>query len=106
MDAGRSELSLVHAVRRAEAADHPRRRRRRRRRRPASRACRPGHPEGYLEGFANIYSEVARAIKAKRARKKLDKDVTFPGIADGVAGMAFIEACVKSSQKNGKWMKL
>lgn len=66
----------------------------------------PGHPEGYLEGFANVYTEVARAIKAKRAGKKRDKDVAFPGIADGVAGMAFIEACVKSSEKNGKWTKL
>ncbi|MDP3316864.1 MAG: Gfo/Idh/MocA family oxidoreductase [Devosia sp.] len=65
-----------------------------------------GHPEGYLEGFANIYTEAARAIKAKRAGKKLDKDVQFPGIADAVAGMAFIEACVKSSLKNGKWTKL
>ena len=66
----------------------------------------PGHPEGYLEGFANVYTEVARAIKAKRAGKKADKDVAFPGIADGVAGMAFIEACVTSSGKNGKWTKL
>jgi predicted dehydrogenase len=66
----------------------------------------PGHPEGYLEGFANVYTEVARAIKAKRAGRKPEKDVAFPGIADGVAGMAFIEACVKSSEKNGKWTKL
>ena len=66
----------------------------------------PGHPEGYLEGFANIYSEVARAITAKRQGRKPDKDVAFPGIADGLAGMAFIEACVKSSAKNGRWMKL
>jgi predicted dehydrogenase len=66
----------------------------------------PGHPEGYLEGFANIYTEAARAIIAARAGKKPDKDVTFPGIADGVAGMAFIEACVKSSAKNGKWTKV
>ena len=66
----------------------------------------PGHPEGDLEGFANVYTEVARAIKAKRAGKKADKDVAFPGIADGVAGMAFIEACVASSGKNGKWTKL
>ncbi len=64
-----------------------------------------GHPEGYLEGFANIYTEVARAVEAKRAGKKLDKDVDFPGIEDGVKGMAFIEACVKSSAKNGKWTK-
>ena len=66
----------------------------------------PGHPEGYLEGFANIYTEVARAIRAKRSGKKPDKDVQFPGIEDGVAGMAFIEACVKSSAKNGKWTKV
>jgi predicted dehydrogenase len=65
-----------------------------------------GHPEGYLEGFANIYTEVARAIEAKRAGKKLDRDVDFPGIEDGVAGMAFIEACVNSSKKNGKWTKV
>lgn len=65
-----------------------------------------GHPEGYLESFANIYSEVARAIKARRSGKKLDKEVTFPGIADGVAGMAFIEACVRSSAKNSRWIRI
>ncbi len=65
-----------------------------------------GHPEGYLEGFANIYSEVAQAIKASRAGKKPPKDVSFPGIVDGVQGMAFIEACVKSSAKNARWVKV
>ncbi len=66
----------------------------------------PGHPEGYLEGFANIYTEVAHTIKAARSGKKPPKGVQFPGIADGVAGMAFIEACVKSSKANGKWVKV
>jgi predicted dehydrogenase len=66
----------------------------------------PGHPEGYLEGFANIYSEAARAIIARRSGRKPDKEVMFPGIEDGVAGMAFIEACKKSSAKNGKWTKV
>jgi predicted dehydrogenase len=66
----------------------------------------PGHPEGYLEGFANIYTEASRAIRAARAGKKLDKDVQFPGIKDGVDGMAFIEACVKSSKANAKWTRL
>ena len=66
----------------------------------------PGHPEGYLEGFANIYTEAARAIIARRSNKKPDKDVNFHGIEDGVAGMAFIEACKKSSAKNGKWTKV
>jgi predicted dehydrogenase len=65
-----------------------------------------GHPEGYLEGFANIYTEVAQAIFAARSGKKPAKEVSFPGIQDGVDGMAFIEACVKSSKANAKWVKL
>jgi predicted dehydrogenase len=66
----------------------------------------PGHPEGYLEGFANIYTEVARAIKAKRqGRKNWEKSVQFPGLDDGARGVAFIEAAVKSSKANGRWMK-
>ena len=64
----------------------------------------PGHPEGYLEGFANIYTEIARAIKAARTGEKLDPEVLFPGIDDGIAGMAFIEAAVKSSKKGGVWV--
>lgn len=66
----------------------------------------PGHPEGYLEGFANIYTEIARAIHAVNAGKKVPREVLFPGIADGLAGMAFVEACVKSSAANGRWTKL
>ena len=66
----------------------------------------PGHPEGYLEGFANIYSEAAAAIKAARSGKKPPKGVHFPTIDDGVKGLAFVEAAVKSSKANGKWVKL
>jgi predicted dehydrogenase len=67
----------------------------------------PGHPEGYLEGFANIYAEAARAIRAARRKGgKVPKDVIFPTVEDGVEGVAFIEACVKSSKKNGAWTKL
>ena len=66
----------------------------------------PGHPEGYLEGFANVYSEVALAIKAARAGKKAPKGVHVPTIDDGVKGLAFIEAAVKSSKANGAWVKL
>ena len=73
----------------------------------AARATRipPGHPEGYLEGFANIYTEVAHAIRAAQGGKKPDKAVHFPTIEDGVKGLAFIEAAVKSSKANGKWTK-
>ncbi|TNB48813.1 Gfo/Idh/MocA family oxidoreductase [Martelella lutilitoris] len=64
-----------------------------------------GHPEGYLEGFANIYTEAALAIKAFRDGKTAD-DVVYPTIEDGVIGLAFIEACVASSKADGKWVGL
>jgi predicted dehydrogenase len=75
----------------------------------ASRVTRvpSGHPEGYLEGFANIYQEAARAIRAARKKGgKPPKDVIYPTIEDGVEGVAFVEACVKSSKKNAAWTKL
>lgn len=67
-----------------------------------------GHPEGYLEGFANLYTEIAAAIRAARPGKKqrLDKAVTFPTIDDGIKGMVFIETALKSSAKDGRWTKL
>jgi predicted dehydrogenase len=65
-----------------------------------------GHPEGYLEGFANIYSEIARAIHAARTGAKLDPAVMFPTVEDGLKGMEFIEAAVKSSAKGGVWVKV
>ena len=65
-----------------------------------------GHPEGYLEGFANIYAEAARAIIARRDGTALDKAVTFPGLKEGLEGVAFVDACVRSSGKNAAWTKL
>jgi hypothetical protein len=65
-----------------------------------------GHPEGYLEGFATVYNEVAQAIRAHRDGKPVDPAAVFPTIDDGIAGMAFIEAAVKSSAKGGAWVKL
>jgi predicted dehydrogenase len=66
----------------------------------------PGHPEGYLEGFANIYAEVARAIIARRDGAKLDPAVTFPGLKEGLEGVAFVDACVRSSKRNAAWVGL
>lgn len=68
-----------------------------------------GHPEGYLEAFANLYKHFAVAVKNERG-KALEpgiKEISYvPGIEDGVAGMAFIEAVVKSSNENGRWVKI
>ena len=69
----------------------------------------PAHPEGYLEAFANIYKNFASAIRARQAGQKLAKDDPandYPKISDGVRGMAFIEAVVKSSKANSAWTKL
>lgn len=66
----------------------------------------PGHPEGYLEGFANIYAEAARAIRAHKAGEKVPDGVLYPTLADGLAGMRFVEACVQSSRRNAGWVNL
>ncbi len=66
----------------------------------------PGHPEGYLEGFANIYAEAARAITARRDGTPLDPHTTFPGLKEGLEGVAFVDACVRSSARNAAWVML
>jgi predicted dehydrogenase len=64
-----------------------------------------GHPEGYLEAFANIYREAYRAIAAEVEGKKIPRALDFPDIEDGVEGMAFIEAAVRSSRLGARWVK-
>jgi hypothetical protein len=65
-----------------------------------------GHPEGYLEAFANLYSEAAATINAKKAGKPVDARVVYPTVHDGVKGVAFVAACVASSRRNGAWVKV
>ena len=66
-----------------------------------------GHPEAFLEAFANNYCNFADTIRAKMERKKADPlALDFPGVKDGVRGMKFIEAVVKSSGKGAKWVKI
>ena len=66
----------------------------------------PGHPEGYLEGFANIYSEAAEAIIAHKAGQPLPADVIYPTVYDGLEGVRFVDACVRSSGRNAAWVQL
>jgi len=68
-----------------------------------------GHPEGFLEAFANLYKNFANHIRAVQAGRKLAADdpaLDYPKIGDAVRGMAFIEAVVKSSAKNARWTRL
>ena len=62
-----------------------------------------GHPEGYLEAFANIYASFAQAIHAYKPGKRHEVLYDFPSVDDGVRGMAFIDAAVKSSRLGQKW---
>ena len=62
-----------------------------------------GHPEGYLEAFANIYRNFAMHIQAKLAGKEQDELYDYPSVSDGVRGMQFIYKVVESSKKN-RWI--
>ena len=64
-----------------------------------------GHPEGYAAGFANIYRNFADAIRARdEGRKPTDLELDFPGVREGVRGMRFISAVVKSSRSGNVWV--
>ena len=63
-----------------------------------------GHPEGYLEAFAQIYSDAADVIQNKKNKEELLK--MLPNIDDGLHIMKFINATVDSSNNNSKWINL
>jgi len=65
-----------------------------------------GHPEGYFEAFANIYSTYLGAVAKKKAGLPLTReDLDFPDVKDGLRGTAFIEKCVESSKLGSQWVK-
>lgn len=64
-----------------------------------------GHPEGFLEAFATLYDDAAAAIRAHRRGAESPVLATLPGLADGMEGMAFIDACLRSSQRNAAWVE-
>jgi predicted dehydrogenase len=72
----------------------------------ATHNCRTpgGHPEGYLEAFGNLYRNFALTLSAKLNNEEPHKEwLDFPGIEDGIRGMAFIDNVVASSQSDKKW---
>lgn len=65
----------------------------------------PGHPEGYLEAFANLYRNFALCVKAKLAGETpLPEWLDFPGVEDGVRGMNFVEKVIASGNSSEKWI--
>jgi predicted dehydrogenase len=75
----------------------------------AKDSCRipSGHPEGYLEAFANVYVAAYGDIAKKQAGQTVDnRNSLYPNVADGVDGMNFITQCVASSQQDGAWQSL
>jgi len=64
-----------------------------------------GHPEGFLEAFANIYLGFVKAVKAFQLGNS-NSHFDFPTIQDGVRGMQFIEKVVESSRSNIKWINM
>jgi predicted dehydrogenase len=64
-----------------------------------------GHPEGYLEGFANIYLGAAEAIRAAQAGRRAEVLDLLPGIDAGMTGMRFIAAAIRSSKANAAWVE-
>jgi len=66
-----------------------------------------GHPEGYLEAFANLYMNFGRAVRDYKPGKKINSvKYDFPDVEDGVKGMAFVDTVIKSSKSNAKWTKV
>ncbi|TFI56575.1 Gfo/Idh/MocA family oxidoreductase [Sphingomonas parva] len=60
-----------------------------------------GHPEGYLEAFANIYHDFAEAVRGRAPQRPV-----YAGLHDGIAGMRFIQAAYDSSARGGEWVDL
>jgi predicted dehydrogenase len=76
---------------------------------PAKHASRipSGHPEGYLEAFAQIYTDLAEQIAAHQAKRApAPESLLVPTVVDGVAGVQFISAVLESSRQNAAWVNL
>ena len=64
-----------------------------------------GHPEGFIEAFANIYRNFAFSVINYKNNRKDSYEYDYPTVHDGYRGMKFIDAVIESSKKN-KWIKL
>lgn len=66
-----------------------------------------GHPEGFIEGFANVYHNFALALRRRlEGKRPLSEQLDFPTVEDGVRGMAFVEALLRNARTPRKWTKM
>ncbi len=66
-----------------------------------------GHPEGFLEAFANVYRNFAGTLQARlEGREPTPEELDFPDINDGIRGMAFIETLIESTNSQDKWTRI
>ena len=73
----------------------------------AARLTRPGlgHPEGFLEAFANFYSDLAERLRARRdGAPHVDRELSIPTGVDGLIGVQFVEAVAASHAEAGNWV--
>ena len=65
-----------------------------------------GHPEGFIEAFANLYRNFALTLMADaEQREPSECSLDYPSIEDGIEGMQFVDAVVGSSEQNAAWVK-
>ncbi|NLB69687.1 MAG: hypothetical protein GX804_08425 [Lentisphaerae bacterium] len=64
-----------------------------------------GHPEGFIEAFANVYNEAFKAISAERSGKRIP-EIDAPSVEDGVDGLRFLETIIASSKSKSKWTRM
>ncbi|MEJ5081490.1 Gfo/Idh/MocA family protein [Ochrobactrum sp. MYb379] len=64
----------------------------------------PGHPEGFMEAFGNIYKSAANAIRSHQQRKSDPSNIAYPTIEDGLNGLYFIDACIRSNEAANGWV--
>lgn len=65
-----------------------------------------GHPEGFIEAFANFYGEIADDIEARRKGERIGRELTYPNGHDGLIGVRFVESVVCSDRRRGEWVEL
>jgi predicted dehydrogenase len=73
---------------------------------PAAGRLPAGHPEGFIEAFANVYLGVAADIRARLDGRAADGTADYPRIGDGVRGVRFIDAVLRSARGTAKWTPL